>query len=358
MSIDKFSLLILLLFFALPSLVQAQFISKSIIIGDTSQVHILSTENGDRFVGRVTKIENTNIFFLFKETKELEFTLTEIRSIVLEKEQVVEKQNNPSAASSRNADYLRAKAEYEARRNGQRTYSPKSKSTPQEENYRRAKTNYQNKRSGEVILNGEETLFFSPTSYTLGKGQKEFRNVMLLYNRLDFGVTDNIDLGFDLLPLITANFFSARMKAGIPLSDFLNIGFGASWFFFIQPNSFQQDVSGTTHTYGTATFGNRDKFINIGYGYAFPFRPEEEMGSSLLTFGGALRISKRWKLMADFILLGTDDEPDFYSIGASWFNNKHRFDFGINTLATPENSFFGPAVPIPFASYALSFGRN
>ena len=330
MRIYKFFLFSFLLFLSLDSSsLHAQFISQDISIGDTTQVHVLNTENGDRFVGRVTKIENTTVFFLFQNTKELEFTLSEIRSLVLYSEQ---KSNGDSQNEIQNSDYLRAKKAYEERRKN---------------------------RNKKAVLNGEENLFFSPTSYTLGKGKKEYRNLLVFYNRIDLGLTDNLDIGFDLLPLISSNIFAARIKAGVPLSDFINIGFGGSIYTVIQPNFFGRNVSGTTHTYGTATFGTIEKFINIGFGYAFPFRPNDSNaeGSSLITFGGALRIAKRWKIIADFILLGIDDEPDFYSIGASWFSDKHRLDFGINTLATPGNSFLGPIVPVPFASYAFSFGK-
>ena len=326
---SKFSLLTFLFLFSLPAILQAQFISKKIVIGDTTQVHVLNTENGDRYVGRVTKIENTSVSFLFKKIKKLEFSLMEIRSIVLYEEQVYKAEDEELA--NMNSDYKRARAEY----------------------YSRNKD-----RSRNAILNGEENLFFSPTSYTLGKGKKEYQNIMVFYNKLDIGLTDNIDIGFDLMPLITSNIFALRLKAGVPVADFVNIGFGASTYLTIQPNGFRRNVQGTTHTYGTATFGNRDKFINVGYGYAFPFRPEMQgvEGSSLLTFGGALRIGKRWKVMVDFILLGIEREPDFYSFGASWFNDRNRFDFGLNVIAVPDNSFIGPAIPIPFISYARSFG--
>ena len=331
MRISKFILLSFFLFLAFPVITNAQFISKNIAIGDTTQVHVLNTENGDRFVGRVTKIENTTIFFLFQEEKELEFNLSEVRSLVLDSE-ILSTENNQVTINKTvvNPDYDRARAEYYERR--------KNKSEP-------------------AILNGEENLFFSPTSYTLGKGEKEYRSVMIIYNRFDIGLTDNVDIGFDLMPLIETNIFAARIKAGIPLGDFFNVGFGSSVFIAQQSNFNNRDVTGTTQTYGTATFGSREKFVNIGFGYAFPFRPDQRQGASILTFGGALRISNHWKLIADFLLLSDDNQPDFYSVGASWFTNKHRIDFGINAVYTGD-SFLGPVVPLPFAAYAFTFGKK
>ncbi|MGK0364163.1 MAG: hypothetical protein ACI85O_001220, partial [Saprospiraceae bacterium] len=214
-----------------------------------------------------------------------------------------------------------------------------------------------------AILNGEENLFFSPTAFTHGKGQGEYRNIMVFYNRIDFGLTDNIDIGFDLMPLIGVNVFSARAKAGIPLNDYLNLGFGGSIFMAIQPAIFNNDqLEGTTYTYGTATIGSKEKFINIGIGYAFPFKPEDRgidnKGTNVLTFGGAIRLSNHWKLAVDFILMDLEFDPDYYSFGVTWFNNKNRFDFGLNTLAFPESSNISPIIPIPFISYARTFGSE
>lgn len=329
MKLHKLLLLATLFLFSLPALVQAQFISKKIEIGDTTQVHVLNTENGDRFLGRVTRIENTTVFFLFQEKRELEFNLSEISSLVLFEEQS-EKNSNPTP--SQNPDYDRAKSEYESRAGNS---------------------------SKPSVMSGEQNLFFSPTAFTYGKEAGEYRNLMVLYNRVDFGLTDNIDLGFDLMPLIALNLFSMRLKAGVPLNDYLNVGFGASVYMVVQPGLFSNDeVEGTTHTYAALTIGDKDKFMNIGYGYAFPFESENSTGASVFTFGGSLRVGKRWKVMADFVIMNLEFDPDYYSIGASWFNNKNRIDFGINTLAFPERSFNSPAVPVPFAAYARTFGRG
>ena len=332
MKLYKYLLLIFLFFIVFPSVINAQFISKNIEIGDTTQVHVINTENGDRFVGRVTRIENTTVFFLFQNKKELEFSLSEISSLVLFKEQKPGTTNSTPSTPSQNPDYDRAKAEYENRHG--------SKNEP-------------------AILNGAENLFFSPTAFTHGKGNGEYRNIMVLYNRVDFGLTDNIDLGFDIMPLIAVNVFSARIKAGIPINDYLNVGFGGSVFMALQPSIFNNNqVEGTTYTYGAATIGTKEKFMNVGFGYAFPFEPERTEGATVLSFGGALRLGNHWKLIADFILMDLEFDPDYYSLGVSWFNNRNRVDFGINTFAFPERSFTGPIIPIPFASYARTFGNK
>jgi len=317
------------LLLGLPSFAQAQFISKDIIIGDTTQMHVLNTENGDRFVGRVTKIENTSVFLLLKNIdKEVEFNLAEISSLTIYN---ATKDKQSAFLSGPNPDYIRARAEYYSKR--------KNRNVP-------------------VQMNGEENLIFAPTSFTHGKGKGEYRTIMVIYNRVDFGITDNIDFGLDLMPLISSNIVTPRIKAGVPLNDFVNIGFGGSLYMLFQPDFFENSFTGVTHTYGTATFGSKEKFINLGLGYGFPLKPDVSEPSTVITFGGAIRIGNRWKLVADFNLFGLEEIPDFYNIGVSWFNEKNRIDFGISTLANLNGSFFGDVLVLPFASYARSFGKG
>ena len=46
--------------------VKAQQISEELNLADSSQLHVLETKRGDRFIGRVIKIENTTVYFNFR----------------------------------------------------------------------------------------------------------------------------------------------------------------------------------------------------------------------------------------------------------------------------------------------------
>jgi len=310
-----------LFFFSLIG--QAQFISKNIVVGDTTQVHVLKTENGDRFVGRVIRIENTTIYFLFLKKNTLEFNLTEVSSIALLNERT---SNGTGRASNE---------------------------------YRRAREIYDKRNSLPNVLTGEENLFFAPSAFTYGKKKGEYRTTMVFYNRLDYGLTENIDIGLDLMPLIGFNLIALRGKVGLPLAKNIIVGFGSSLYVTIIPFTFNDDVTrGATHTYGVATIGNRERFINFSYGYALPFNPQEEDGATTLNIGGSMRIGERWKLMVDLNFIGSVNDPEFYTFGASWFNRRNRFDFGISTLNINTNNNFRNSrtlLPLPFATYALSF---
>ena len=298
----------ILLTFALPEKVVCQYISTEISIGDTTEVHILSTVSGDRLVGRVTSIQDTTVTFLMSEKIELTFDFSEILSVVLEGSRVISLRNR---------------------------YRTRVKEAP-------------------IEIGGEQALFFSPTAFTFGKGNNEYRNRMVIYNQFESGVTEFLDLGVDLLPFIVLNIVALKAKVGIEVTEKFNLGAGASsYFIFI--NDFDTELQGGLHLYGVASVGTREKFANFGAGVIRPFdtrfNPENVLA---LTMGGAYRIKEKWKLMLDFIFTGEDFELSFLNISAGWFNNKHRVDFGITGITdlTRSNSFF---VPVPAATYARMF---
>ncbi|MCB0519077.1 MAG: hypothetical protein KDD27_09065 [Saprospiraceae bacterium] len=53
-------------------------------LGDTTQVHVLYTTNGDRLVGRVTAYNRQTISFLFKNTTSMEFKLEDVEKIIVQ----------------------------------------------------------------------------------------------------------------------------------------------------------------------------------------------------------------------------------------------------------------------------------
>ena len=328
MKLFKILFVLPFLFFFLP--MQAQVISEKIEIGDTTQVHVLNTLRGDRFVGRVIKIENTKVFFLFKEKNELEFDLAEIKSLRVEGES--------------------------GKRQGDDSDEPKS---DYERKFEERQAKYAYEASLPVLPAGAEANFFGTTGFTYGKGNGEYRNTMIFINRVDMGLGENIDIGLDLIPLIGVNMLGARIKAGFSLSENAHLGVGASTYAFF---STFDDTFGGSHTYAVATIGSRERYLNFGYGYLFPYEQDffTDPDTPVVNIGGSFRFAERWRVSGDIVLL-TDDfyEPDFYNFGVAWFNRNNRFDFGITVVPLNNNNDFGPDfVPVPFATYAFMFGKN
>lgn len=310
--------------------VNAQVISAKIVVGDSTQVHELNTLSGDRFVGLVTKIENTTITFLFQKKIELTFDFSEVQSLQLQSESSRIGYDNRKTIGGRPAELALA---------------------------RRRK--WENRRNEPVLVRGTENLFVSPTAFTFGRGKGEFRNTMVVYNQIEFGVGDYVNLGFDIMPLFAFNVFAGRIKVGLSPTEYFHIAAGGNLFITNEPFNFgiRDETRGATHTYGVATIGDRDKHLNVGVGYGFPFDPEFTQGASTLSFGGAFRFAERWKATLDFLIIGDQTNNDFYNVGVSWFDNYNRWDFGVATIIDNDNVLGVNTIPFPFVTYARMFGK-
>ena len=314
-------ILFLILFGCLWSLGgTAQVISTRLTVGDTLQTHILETVNGDRFVGRVTKIENTTVYFLFKEKIELEYGFSEIKALTVAGEET-------EGIKGANGEERREELE--------------------------------RRRREPADITGTQDVTFMPSAFILGRGKKEYRNTMIFYNQFTFGFGDNVEAGFDFMPLIAVNIFAGRLKAGFSVNKKIHLGAGISTYGILFNDtglgSGNSSVEGFTYGYGVMTFGSRDKFFNLGIGHTVGYNPDTG-GALIINPGTSLRLGNRWKLTADLLFTGSASEFDFYSFGAAWFNGRHRFDFGMVSIRNKRNTNFGAiAVPVPFARYARTF---
>lgn len=319
--------LILFIFFcnSITNEATGQQISGNLIIGDSTQMHVLITTNEDRFVGQVTKIENTTVYFLFQNKMNLEFEFGDIESIMVK---------------------------------GEEGYEDRYENPQRYRNTRKSR-----KEVKSAGISGEQALFYGPTAHTYGKKHGEYRNLMVFYNRINFGLSENIDLGVDFMPLIAINIVALKGKVGFPVSDLISVGVGGSTYMVFRNNIFNEDTfTGANHAYGVATIGGRDKFINLGFGYAFPINVETSFTSApVINIGGCLSLNEKWKLKMDVILLSdTNDSVDFYAIGANWLMNpRNRLDFGITMISDTRTNFFNQTrtvvFPIPFAQYSYLF---
>ena len=79
MKLSKHLLLLSIFFF--PSIINAQIPTKGhIILGDSSQQHVVSTLNGDKFTGRVTSLDAEKMTFQYRGN-ELVFPISEIQLV-------------------------------------------------------------------------------------------------------------------------------------------------------------------------------------------------------------------------------------------------------------------------------------
>ena len=71
-----------------------QYFSHQLNLQDSTQVHILRSKRGDRFVGQLTDIRTTNLYFRLGNGDELIFTFKEVLSVITWREENLEGSKN------------------------------------------------------------------------------------------------------------------------------------------------------------------------------------------------------------------------------------------------------------------------
>lgn len=265
----------------------AQTVDSRIVEGDAAQLHELRTHRGDVFLGTLMGQTADSVFFRLRSYLDIPFAATEVESIRLL------------------TDGLTAAP-------GPRRFAAEPDPAP-------------------------EYLLFSPTAFNFRKGYGEYRNTLLLLNQADVGLSDHFSLGATFfLPLIAG----IQVKANTELSRGTRLAVGGSAYTaFI-------DAGAAAHVYAAISKGEPDKFVNFTLGATGGFGGD---WAPIISGGGAYRFHRNWRLMADIAYAPVrGDALILPSLSFSWFNARHRVDFGLlSASALP--------VPVPHARYGLRF---
>lgn len=256
-------------------------ISSSLNLSDTTQMHQLQTQQGDRLVGRVVSMSGTQIDFLLQASGEvIPFALADVAFVGLL---------------------------HEGRNTAKRTRSDRNS-----------------------YVTGEE-LFYSATGF-LPEGKGVYRNTMLLYNSVDFRLGKYASLGGGfIVPFI----LMAKAKISIPVKSFIRVGVASTNYLLLG-----LDDGGASQLQGIVTLGERERHISFGAGYIFDLSLNERYPA--FSMGGSYTFNERNRLYAE---LGYyyDRFESFVlpTLQYSLLRGRNKFDLGL--IGVPSDVFF--AIP-------------
>lgn len=225
------------LIFLFPIFLFAQTFSPNLDISDTSQVHILVSNRGDVFSGRVIEIIDTRVSFLAGGDIPIEFRFAEI-------------------------DYIIVKGE----------------ETPGRSDIQGNYSGYRQPVDRTPETWDTQLMFLTSTAFQLEPGKKLYSNVDLLWNSLDFGVTENFSAGIGVfLPFMAI----PRAKFSLGVTEKVHLALGTNIFTVYD----FYELNMATHFFGAATFGKPELFVNITGGVIVPVG-EIESRVMVTGFGG------------------------------------------------------------------------
>ena len=166
-------------------------------------------------------------------------------------------------------------------------------------------------------------LFFAPTGRMLKQGEGYFADYFIFFPTVTFGITDNFTLGggFSILPGadLDEQILLLTPKVGIKTSIKMDLAIGA--LIVKLPESTSAGI-----LYGVSTFGSLDKSVTFGLGYGYF---EDELADKpVIVAGGEYRTSRNISLVTENWLVPEKDTP-ILSFGLRFFGEKLSADFAL-----------------------------
>lgn len=283
--------IVLALAVSLAAPLHAQRADSSVRVPDSTEVQVLRTRDGTRFVGRVLEVHGDSIVF-----------------------------------ESRAGVVRVARANIESL-----------------ETMPRARM-----RGGDVWFENPNPtrLLFAPTGRMLPRGQSYFNNTYLFFLGYAGGVTDRVTLGggLSVFPLddFSENIFYITPKIGLYQGERVNVAVGAlvGW-----AGGDEGDYGGIA--YGVSTFGPPDASVTLGGGYGFA--AGELANDPVFMAGTNLRMSRRVAFISEnYVVVG---ENPAISYGLRFMGERMTFDLAFVNVLGEDAIFPG----IPFVDFAFFF---
>jgi hypothetical protein len=193
--------------------------------------------------------------------------------------------------------------------------------------------------------------FWSPNGYSLKKGEGYYQNVWIMGNQAVYGFTNHLSGGIGVIP--TFLFGGAptpawlTLKYSVPVvKEKFNVSAGA-----LVGTVIGESTGAFGILYGMSTFGNKDKNLNIGAGWAFGGGQIAKIPT--FNISGMIRTGPKGYFITENYLIGTTDTfLALISFGGRRIIKHTGLDFG---GFIPIGSDVGMFIIIPWLGFTVPF---
>lgn len=213
----------------------------------------------------------------------------------------------------------------------------------------------------------QNRLFASPTGFGLKKGEVEYRNVEIFFNEISYATSNNFTISGGIYPVIDYNILTLKASANFSIGEYIHLSGGSQLFVEMGGFNYELDGKGTLTGFAAVSIGSPAYFINVAYNKWTSLDGFSD--GDVVSVGGSFKISQKFRLFADVIFSNEESSDDFFfepikqdletqpvlMLGSSWFNKVNKVDFGF--LLAPNVGVNGgsTAVILPIASYTRRF---
>ena len=194
--------------------------------------------------------------------------------------------------------------------------------------------------------------FFMTNGYGLRKGEAYYQNTWILFNQMNYGITNNISIGGGMIPLFlfagapTPVFLTPKVTIPI-VKDKFNVGAGAILGYVLG------EGAGFGIGYGAMSLGNRDRNLTLGAGWAYA--DSQWANSPTLTLSGMIRVGRKGYLLTENYYIAIESSSvGILSFGGRSVQKRLAIDYG---LFIPLGAEIGSFIAFPWLGIAIPFGN-
>lgn len=182
------------------------------------------------------------------------------------------------------------------------------------------------------------------------KNELIYQNIGILYNGIDYGISDNFSIGGGLLFAGIVGFVNIHFRSQVEVAENFNVGVAYNYFVATSIyNNFSSNSSSEKIGFlsGGFTYGNEKANISLGVG-RFNSNEESllnnknELGFSV---SGSVKISTNTSIVSDNLIWS--NELNLYCLGFRLNSSKSCYDFGLMNFRT-FNSYGSNSTFIPY----------
>lgn len=192
--------------------------------------------------------------------------------------------------------------------------------------------------------------FFAPNALGIPDGQGYYQNTWILFNNVNYGVSDNFSIGAGMIPIFLFGadalpiWVLPKVSVSVPQST-LHFAGGA-----VLGGIVGEDGEGVGLVYGSSTIGSRDHNMTLGLG--FGYMGGEFSETPLINVSGMTRIGQTTYLITENYY-SPALEGGVLSFGVRWAPENFAVDFALFRPLDETGSF----IAAPWLGVTIPFGR-
>jgi hypothetical protein len=198
---------------------------------------------------------------------------------------------------------------------------------------------------------------FSTNAIGLRKGEGYYQNTWILFNNVNYGLTNNFSMGAGLVPVFLFGSNATPIwlipKVSIPLAkDNLHLAAGGMFGGVVGGG----ESFGLGLAFGAITIGDLNNNFTLGMG--FGYGDGEWSDVPLFNFSGMTRLNRTVYLITENYLISVGGETaGFLSAAIRWAPESFAVDFGLFRPYVVGESIGGGFIGVPWLGVTIPFGR-